>query len=111
MRQRRAACCLGNRRKPEVSVMFLSYGQQCGSVREYIHIITHGFAVKRSGCSHIFISNERECFRAGREGYPKLLGEIDFDMNSHVYGLITARLSGGWRNAGARHFPPERVRR
>ena len=29
-----------------------------------------------------------------REGYPKLLGEIDFDMNqSNVYGLVTARLS------------------
>src|SRR5258708_588862 len=29
-----------------------------------------------------------------REGYPKLLGDIEFDMNQpNVYGLITARLS------------------
>src|SRR5258707_14964526 len=29
-----------------------------------------------------------------REGYPKLLGDIDFDMNQpNVYGLITAQLS------------------
>lgn len=37
-----------------------------------------------------FRTNE-EC---SPEGYPKLLGEIDFDMNqSNVYGLVTGRLS------------------
>lgn len=82
---------------PEVSVMFLSYGfSSVGSFREYIHIIHAQFRGEEVGfVPHIFISNERGML-AGREreGYPKLLGEIDFDMNqSNVYGLVTARLS------------------
>src|SRR5216684_3151874 len=82
---------------PEVSVMFLSYGfSSVGPFREYIHIIHARFRGEDVGfVPHIFISNERGML-AGREreGYPKLLGEIDFDMNqSNVYGLITARLS------------------
>jgi len=82
---------------PEVSVMFLSYGfSSVGPFREYIHIIHARFRGEDVGfVPHIFISNERGML-AGREreGYPKLLGEIDFDMNqSNVYGLTTARLS------------------
>src|SRR5258707_15497781 len=82
---------------PKVSVMFLSYGfSSVGPFREYIHIIHARFRGEDVGfVPHIFISNERGML-AGREreGYPKLLGEIDFDMNqSNVYGLITARLS------------------
>ena len=82
---------------PKVSVMFLSYGfSSVGPFREYIHIIHARFRGEEVGfVPHIFISNERGML-AGREreGYPKLLGEIDFDMNqSNVYGLITARLS------------------
>jgi acetoacetate decarboxylase len=82
---------------PEVSVMFLSYGfSSVGPFREYIHIIHARFRGEEVGfVPHIFISNERGML-AGREreGYPKLLGEIDFDMNqSNVYGLVTARLS------------------
>jgi acetoacetate decarboxylase len=67
-----------------------------GPFREYIHIIHARFRGEEVGfVPHIFISNERGML-AGREreGYPKLLGEIDFDMNqSNVYGLVTARLS------------------
>ena len=82
---------------PEVSVMFLSYGfSSVGPFREYIHIIHARFRDEEVGfVPHIFISNERGML-AGREreGYPKLLGEIDFDMDqSNVYGLVTARLS------------------
>jgi acetoacetate decarboxylase len=82
---------------PEVSVMFLSYGfSSVGPFREYIHIIHARFRGEEVGfVPHIFISNERGML-AGREreGYPKLLGEIDFDMNQpNVYGLVTARLS------------------
>lgn len=82
---------------PGVSVMFLSYGfSSVGPFREYIHIIHARFRGEDVGyVPHIFISNERGML-AGREreGYPKLLGEIDFDMNqSNVYGLVTARLS------------------
>jgi len=82
---------------PEVSVMFLSYGfSSAGPFREYIHIIHARFRGEEVGfVPHIFISNERGML-AGREreGYPKLLGEIDFDMDrSNVYGLVTARLS------------------
>ncbi len=82
---------------PKVSVMFLSYGfSSVGPFREYIHIIHARFRGEEVGfVPHIFISNERGML-AGREreGYPKLLGEIDFDMNqSNVYGLVTARLS------------------
>ncbi len=83
--------------RPKVSVMFLSYGfSSVGPFREYIHIIHARFRGEEVGfVPHIFISNERGML-AGREreGYPKLLGEIDFDMNqSNVYGLVTARLS------------------
>src|SRR5260221_13563071 len=82
---------------PRVSVMFLSYGfSSVGPFREYIHIIHARFRGEEAGfVPHIFISNERGML-AGREreGYPKLLGEIDFDMDrSNVYGLVTARLS------------------
>lgn len=82
---------------PKVSVMFLSYAfSSVGPFREYIHIIHARFRGEEVGfVPHIFISNERGML-AGREreGYPKLLGEIDFDMNqSNVYGLVTARLS------------------
>lgn len=82
---------------PKVSVMFLSYGfSSVGPFREYIHVIHARFRGEEVGfVPHIFISNERGMI-AGREreGYPKLLGDIDFDMNqSNVYGLITARLS------------------
>lgn len=82
---------------PKISVMFLSYGfSSVGSFREYIHIIHASFRGEEVGfIPYIFISNERGMI-AGREreGYPKLLGEIDFDMNqSTVYGLVTARLS------------------
>src|SRR5882672_7580127 len=77
--------------------MFLSYGfTSVGPFREYIHIIHARFRGEEVGfVPHIFISNERGML-AGREreGYPKLLGEIDFDMSdANVYGLITARLS------------------
>src|SRR5258705_7980155 len=83
--------------KPKISVMFLSYGfTSVGPFREYIHIIHARFRGEEVGfVPHIFISNERGML-AGREreGYPKLLGEIEFDMNqSNVYGLVTARLS------------------
>ncbi len=82
---------------PEVSVMFLSYGfSSVGPFREYIHIIHARFRGEDVGfVPHIFISNERGML-AGREreGYPKLLGEIDFDMSqANVYGLVTGRLS------------------
>ncbi len=82
---------------PKVSVMFLSYGfSSVGRFREYIHIVHARFRGEEVGfVPHIFISNERGMI-AGREreGYPKLLGEIDFDMNQpNVYGLVTARLS------------------
>jgi len=82
---------------PAVSVMFLSYGfSSVGAFREYIHIIHARFRGEEVGfVPHIFISNERG-MQAGREreGYPKLLGEIEFDMNTpNVYGLVTARLS------------------
>src|SRR5258705_713720 len=82
---------------PKVSVMFLSYGfSSVGPFREYIHIIHARFRGEEVGfVPHIFISNERGML-AGREreGYPKLLGEIEFDMNQpNVYGIITARLS------------------
>ncbi len=82
---------------PKVSVMFLSYGfSSVGPFREYIHIIHARFRGEEVGfVPHIFISNERGML-AGREreGYPKLLGEIEFDMDQpNVYGLVTARLS------------------
>ncbi|MGU3285130.1 acetoacetate decarboxylase family protein [Methylobacterium mesophilicum] len=82
---------------PEVSVMFLNYGfSSVGPFREYIHIIHARFRGEEVGfVPHIFISNERGML-AGREreGYPKLLGEIDFDMRqSNVYGLLTAKMS------------------
>ena len=82
---------------PKISVMFLSYGfSSVGPFREYIHIIHVRFRGEEVGfVPHIFISNERGML-AGREreGYPKLLGDIDFDMHQpNVYGLITARLS------------------
>ncbi len=82
---------------PKISVMFLSYGfSSVGPFREYIHIIHARFRGEEVGfVPHIFISNERGML-AGREreGYPKLLGDIDFDMHQpNVYGLITARLS------------------
>src|SRR5258707_6843387 len=82
---------------PKISVMFLSYGfTSVGPFREYIHIIHARFRDEDVGfVPHIFISNERGML-AGREreGYPKLLGDIEFDMNQpNVYGLITARLS------------------
>src|SRR5260370_1191107 len=82
---------------PRISAMFLSYGfSSVGPFREYIHIIHARFRGEDVGfVPHIFISNERGML-AGREreGYPKLLGGIEFDMNQpNVYGLITARLS------------------
>ena len=82
---------------PKVSVMFLSYAfSSVGPFREYIHIIHARFRGEDVGfVPHIFISNERGML-AGREreGYPKLLGEIDFDMDApNVYGLVTAKLS------------------
>jgi hypothetical protein len=82
---------------PKISVMFLSYGfSSVGPFREYIHIIHARFRGEEVGfVPHIFISNERGML-AGREreGYPKLLGDIDFDMHQpNVYGLITAQLS------------------
>src|SRR5712672_2337144 len=88
---------LGIEQDPKVSVMFLSYGfSSVGPFREYIHLIHARFRGEEVGCvSHIFISNERGML-AGREreGYPKLLGDIDFDMHQpNVYGLITAQLS------------------
>jgi acetoacetate decarboxylase len=81
--------------------MFLSYGfSSVGPFREYIQIIHTRFRGEDVGfVPHIFISNERGML-AGREreGYPKLLGEIEFDLNqSNVYGLVTARLA---RSAG-----------
>jgi len=83
---------------PKVSVMFLSYGfSSVGPFREYIHIVHARFRGEEVGfVPHIFISNERGML-AGREreGYPKLLGEIDFDMNrANVYGMVTAQLPG-----------------
>jgi acetoacetate decarboxylase len=82
---------------PRVSVMFMSYAfSSVGRFREYIHIIHAKFRGEDVGfVPHIFITNERGML-AGREreGYPKLLGEIDFDMGEiNVHGLITARLS------------------
>lgn len=82
---------------PKVSVMFLNYGfSTVGPFREYIHIIHASFRGEERGfVPHIFITDERGMI-AGREreGYPKLLGEIDFDMEEgNVYGLIPARLS------------------
>ena len=82
---------------PKISVMFLSYGfSSVGPFREYIHIIHTRFRGEEVGfVPHIFISNERGMLAGrDREGYPKLLWDIDFDMNqTNVYGLITARLS------------------
>src|SRR5258708_2242340 len=82
---------------PKISVMFLSYRfSSVGPFREYIHIIHARFRGEEVGfVPHIFISNERGML-AGREreGYPKLLGDIDFDMHQpNVYRLITAQLS------------------
>jgi len=82
---------------PKVSVMFLNYGfSSVGPFREYIQLIHTSFrGEERAFVPHIFITNERG-MTAGREreGYPKLLGEIDFDMGqANVYGLVTARLS------------------
>jgi acetoacetate decarboxylase len=82
---------------PKVSVMFLNYGfSTVGPFREYIHIIHASHRGEERGfVPHIFITDERGMI-AGREreGYPKLLGEIDFDMEEgNVYGLIPARLS------------------
>jgi acetoacetate decarboxylase len=82
---------------PRISVMFLSYAfSSVGPFREYIHIIHARFRGEDVGfVPHIFISNERGML-AGREreGYPKLLGEIEFNMNeSNVYGLVKAKLS------------------
>src|SRR5258708_8738859 len=81
---------------PKVSVMFLTYGfSSVGPFRESIHIIHARFRGAEVGfVPHIFISNERGML-AGREreGYPKLLGDIDFDMHQpNVYGLITAQI-------------------
>ena len=68
---------------PKVSVMFLNYGfSTVGPFREYIHIIHASHRGEERGfVPHIFITDERGMI-AGREreGYPKLLGEIDFDM-------------------------------
>ena len=82
---------------PMVSVMFLDYGfSSVGPFREYIQFIHARFRGEEMGfVPHIFITNERGMI-AGREreGYPKLLGEIDFDMNeANIYGLVQARLS------------------
>lgn len=82
---------------PEVSVMFLSYGfSSVGPFREYIQLIHARFRGEEVGfVPHIFITNERGMI-AGREreGYPKMLAEIDFDMNEpNVYGIVPARLS------------------
>jgi acetoacetate decarboxylase len=82
---------------PKVSVMFLNYGfSSVGPFREYIQLIHASFRGDEVAfVPHIFITNERGML-AGREreGYPKLLGEIDFDMSgANIYGLITARLS------------------
>ena len=82
---------------PKISVMFLSYGfSSVGPFREYIHIIHARFRGEEVGfVPHIFITNERGMLSGReREGYPKLLGDIDFDMNQpNVYGLISAKLS------------------
>jgi acetoacetate decarboxylase len=82
---------------PRISVMFMSYAfSSVGRFREYIHIIHAKFRGEDVGfVPHIFITNERGML-AGREreGYPKLLGEIEFDMGEiNVHGMITARLS------------------
>lgn len=82
---------------PKVSVMFLNYGfSSVGPFREYIQLIHARFRGEEMGfVPHIFITNERGMI-AGREreGYPKLLAEIEFDMDeANVYGLIPARLS------------------
>jgi acetoacetate decarboxylase len=82
---------------PTVSVMFLNYRfSSVGPFREYIHIVHTRFRGEEVGfVPYIFITNERGMI-AGREreDYPKLLGEVDFDMNAaNVYGLISARLS------------------
>jgi acetoacetate decarboxylase len=82
---------------PKVSVMFLDYGfSSVGPFREYIQIVHASFRGDDVGfVPHIFITNERGML-AGREreGYPKLLGEVEFDMGGgNIYGLITARLS------------------
>ena len=82
---------------PKVSVMFLNYGfSSVGPFREYIQLIHASFRGDDVGfVPHIFITNERGMI-AGREreGYPKLLGDIDFDMGeANIYGLVTARLS------------------
>jgi acetoacetate decarboxylase len=80
-----------------VSVMFLTCGfSSVGPFREYIHIIHARFRGEEVGfVPHIFITNERGMISGReREGFPKLLAEIDFDMdNANVYGLIPARLS------------------
>jgi acetoacetate decarboxylase len=82
---------------PKVSVMFLDYGfSSVGPFREYIQIVHASFRGDDVGfVPHIFITNERGML-AGREreGYPKLLGEVEFDMGcANIYGLITAQLS------------------
>jgi acetoacetate decarboxylase len=82
---------------PKVSVMFLTYGfSSVGPFREYIHIIHARFrGAEVAFVPHIFITNERGMISGReREGFPKLLAEIDFDMDdANVYGLIPARLS------------------
>jgi acetoacetate decarboxylase len=100
---------------PKVSVMFLNYAfSSVGPFREYIHIIHARFRGEERGfVPHIFITNERGMI-AGREreGYPKLLGEVDFDMNqANVYGLIPARLSrpAGVTLAQGLFRPSERI--
>ncbi len=97
---------------PKISVMFCHTGSAASvPFGEYIHIIHARFRGEDVGfVPHIFISNERGMLAGrGREGYPKLLGDIEFDMNQpNVYGLIAAPAFPPRRfRAGARALSPK----
>jgi acetoacetate decarboxylase len=82
---------------PLVSVLFVSYGfSSVGPFREFIQTISARFRGEQVGyVPHIYITNERGML-AGREreGLPKLLADIVFDMSPvTTEGLVTARLS------------------
>lgn len=81
---------------PTVSVVFASYGfSTVGAFREYIQAINVRFRGEDYAyVPFIYITNERGMI-AGREreGLPKLLGHVDFDLSKPVEeGLVTARL-------------------
>jgi acetoacetate decarboxylase len=82
---------------PLISVLFVSYAiSSVGPFREFIQTITARFRDEEVGyVPHIYITNERGML-AGREreGLPKLLGNIDFDMRRvTTEGLVTPRVS------------------